>query len=76
MEFLHGFVIDWVQGIEGVTFWATMPETAVDFIRRVRLFVITVKQIGTNTFLTTVACMLDVTFVLFGRVREPFMGKQ
>ena len=68
MEFLHGFAIDWVHGITSVTSWTSMPETAVDFVGRVCLFVITVKQIGTNAFLATVACMLNMSFVFFGRV--------
>ena len=76
MELLHGFAIDLAHGIASVTSWTSMPETAVDFLGRVRLFVITVKQIGTNTFLANVTCVLDISFVLFGRVREPFMGKQ
>ena len=76
MEFLRGFTIDRVHDIASVTFWASVPETAVDFVGRVRFLVVTVEQIETNTFLTTVTCVLDISFVLFGRVREPFMGKQ
>ena len=76
MEFLHGFTIDRVHGIASVTFWASVPETAMNFVRRMGFLVVAVKQIGTNTFLATVACMLDMSFVFFGRAREPFMGKQ
>ena len=59
MEFLHGFAIDQVHGIASVTFWASVPETAIDFVRRMGFLVIAVKQIGTNTFLATVACVLN-----------------
>ena len=76
MEFLHGFAIDRVHGIASVTSWASVPETAVDFVHGMGFLVIAVEQIGLNTFLATVTCVLDIRFVLFGRVREPFMGKQ
>ena len=55
MEFLHGFAIVQVHGIMSVTFWASVPETAMDFVRRMGFLVIAVKQIGSNTFLATVA---------------------
>ena len=38
--------------------------------------VVAVEQIGANTFLATVTRMLNIGFVLFGRVREPLFGKQ
>ena len=76
MEFLHGFAIDRVHGIASVTFWASVPETAMDFVRRMGFLAIAVKQIGANTFLATVCVRAEISFVLFGRAREPFMCKQ
>ena len=76
MEFLHGFAIDQVHVIASVTSWASVPETAVNFVRGMGFLVVAAKQIGANTFLATITCLLNVSFVLFGRVGEPFMGKQ
>ena len=76
MEFLHGFAADQVHGIVGVTSGTSVPKTAVDFIRSMGFLMVAVEQIGTNTFLATVTRVLNMGFVLFGCVREPFMGKQ
>ena len=35
-----------------------------------------VEQIGTNTFLAAVTRVLNIGFVLFGHVRQPFVRKQ
>ena len=40
-----------------------------------RFFVVAVEQIVTFAFLPTVACVLDIDFVLIGRVRQPFVRK-
>ena len=71
VKFLHGFAIDRIHVIiAGVTF-----RTAVDFERGMRFFVVAVEQIVTFAFLATVACVLDIDFVLIGRVRQPFLRK-
>ena len=75
VTFLHGFVVDRIHGIAGVTFWASVPETAMDFERGMRFFVVAIEQIVTFAFLATVACVLDIDFVLIGRVRQPFVRK-
>ena len=75
VKFLHGFVVDQIHDIAGVTFWESVPETAVDFERCMHFFVVAVEQIITDAFLATVACMLDINFVLIGRVRQPFVRK-
>ena len=69
MEFLHGFVVDRIHGIAGVTFWASVPETAVDFERRMRFFVITVEEIITDAFFAALVCVLNMNFALLGRIR-------
>ena len=76
MEFLHGFSADRDHGIAGVTSGTSMPETDVDFIPGMGFLVIVIKQIEASTFLATVTRVLNIGFILFGRVREPFMGKQ
>ena len=69
MKFLHGFVVDQIHSIAGVTFRASVPETAVDFERRMRFFVITVEEITTDAFLAAVACVLNMDFALLGRIQ-------
>ena len=64
MKFLHGFVVDQIHGIAGVTFRASVPETAVDFERRMRFFLITVEEIIADAFLATVACVLNMDLVM------------
>ena len=76
MKFLHGFTIDHVDGIAGVTSWASMPETALNLVRDMVFFVVVVEEIITNVFLATVPCVLNIDFVLLGRVRQPFVRKQ
>ena len=75
VKFLHGFAADRIHGIAGVTFCTTVPKTTVDFERGMRFFVVAVEQIVTFAFLATVACVLDIDFVLIGRVRQPFVRK-
>ena len=50
VKFLHGFVVDRIHGIAGVTFRGSVPETAVDFERRMRFFVITVEEKSPTRF--------------------------
>ena len=69
VKFLHGFAVDRIHGIAGVTSRTSVQETAVDFERGMRYFVVAVEQIVTFAFLATVACVLDIDFVLIGRVR-------
>ena len=76
MKFLHGFAADRVHCIAGVTSGTSVPETAVKFIRGMGFLMVPVEQIGANTFLAAVMRVLNTNFVLFGRVRQPFMGKQ
>ena len=76
VKFLHGFTVDRIHGIAGVTSRTPMPETAVDFERSMRFFfVVAVNYIVTFAFLATVACVLNIDFVLIGRVRQPFVRK-
>ena len=75
VKFLHGFTSDRVHCIAGVTFRTTVPETAVDFERCMRFFVVAIEQIVAFAFLATVTCVLDIDFVLIGRVRQPFVRK-
>ena len=76
IKFLHGFMIVHVDGIADVTFRATVPETALDFVRGMGFFVITVEEIIADAFLPAVACVLYMDFALLGRVRQPFVHKQ
>ena len=76
MKFLHGFTADRVHCIAGVTSGTSVPETAVNFIRGMGFLMVPVEQIGANTFLAAVTRVLKIGFVLFGHVRQPFMGKQ
>ena len=69
VKFLHGFVVDRIHGIAGVTFRASVPETAVDLERGMRFFVITVEEIITDAFLAAVACVLNMNSTLLGRIR-------
>ena len=65
-----------VHCIAGVTSGALVQETTVNFIRGMGFLMVPVEQIGANTFLATVTRVLNIGFVLFDRVRQPFMGKQ
>ena len=76
VKFLHGFALDRIHGIAGVISRASVPKTAVDFERGMRFFVVAVEQIITFAFLATVACVLNIDFVLIGRVRQPFVRKR
>ena len=76
MKFLHGLTTDQVRRIAGVTSRASVPEATVNFVRGVRFLMVPVEQIGPNTFLAAVTRVLNANFLLFGRVRQPFMGKQ
>ena len=76
MKFLHGFTADRVHGIAGITSGTSVPETAVNLIRGMSFLMVPVEQIGANTFLAAVTPVLNIGFVLFGRVRKPFVGKQ
>ena len=76
MKFLPGLAADRVHRIAGVTSGTSVPETTVNFIRGVCFLMVPVEQIGTNTFLAAVTRVLNANFVLFGHVRQPFMGKQ
>ena len=64
-----------LMGSRGVTSRTTVPETAVDFERGMHFFVVAVEQIVTFAFLATIACLLDIDFVLIGRLRQPFVRK-
>ena len=75
VKFLHGFVVDRIHSIVGVTSRTSVPETTMDFERGMRFFLVAVEQIVTFAFLATAACVLDIDFVLIGRVRQPFVRK-
>ena len=64
MKLLHRFVVDQIHGIAGITFRASVPETAVDIECSMRFFVITIEEIITNTFLAAAACVLNMDFAL------------
>ena len=76
VKLLHGFAIDRIHCIAGVTSRTSVPEKAVIFIRRMSFFVVAVKRIVTFAFLAIVTCVFDIDFILIGRVRQPFVRKQ
>ena len=47
----------------------TVPETAVEIIRRMCLLVVTIQGIAANSLLSTIAFMLNVHVILLGCVR-------
>ena len=47
----------------------TVPETAMEFIRRMCFLIIAIQGISTNSLLSTIPLMLNVHIILLGRVR-------
>ena len=45
VKFLHGFTVDQIHGITGVTSRTSVPKTEVDFERGMRFFMVAVEQI-------------------------------
>ena len=74
VKFVHGEMVDWVDSISSITFWTSVPQTALDFPNRICLCVVSIDEIISNALFAMISGVADDDVVTLSDVGQHLEG--